>query len=160
MKVQLIKLLVFVALMGGFYAFDGFDRPVVAQEDYRSPRRMARAWIVTVFLFVAGAVMTLWGNAIAQHVDWISDCIAWMGHRQAGAIEATEPAQDEWVEHVNAGANTTSYPLANSWYLGANVPGHPRVFMPYIGGFPTYRDKCAEVAANGYEGFQVTAGGR
>ena len=70
MKVHIIKLLVFMALMGGFYAFDGFDRPAVAQEDYRSPRRMARAWIVTVIMFVAGAVMTLWGNAIAQHVDW------------------------------------------------------------------------------------------
>jgi amino acid transporter len=69
-KVHIIKLLVFVALMGGFYAFDGFDRPAVAQEDYRSPRRMARAWIVTVIMFVAGAVMTLWGNAIAQLMDW------------------------------------------------------------------------------------------
>ena len=70
MKVHIIKLLVFVALMGGFYAFDGFDRPSVAQDDYRSPGRMARAWIVTVIMFVAGAVLTLWGNAIAQHVDW------------------------------------------------------------------------------------------
>lgn len=70
MKVQIIKLLVFVALMSGFYAFDGFDRPTVAQEDYRSSQRMARAWMVTVVMFVAGAVMTLWGNAIAQHVDW------------------------------------------------------------------------------------------
>ncbi len=56
--------------MGGFYAFDGFDRPVVAQEDYRSSRRMARAWIVTVIMFVAGTVLTLWGNAIAQQVNW------------------------------------------------------------------------------------------
>ena len=70
MKVQIIKLLLFVALMGGFYAFDGFDRPAVAREDYRSHTRMARAWIVTVIMFVAGATMTLWGNAIAQHVDW------------------------------------------------------------------------------------------
>ena len=70
MKVQIIKLLVFVALMGGFYAFDGFDRPTIAPEDYHSPRRMARAWIVTVIMFVAGVVMALWGNAIAQHVDW------------------------------------------------------------------------------------------
>ena len=69
-KIQLIKLLVFVALLTGFYAFDGFDRPVVTQEDYRSPRRMARAWSVTVIMFVAGAIVALWGNAIAQHVDW------------------------------------------------------------------------------------------
>ncbi|WP_293899016.1 NAD(P)/FAD-dependent oxidoreductase [Phenylobacterium sp.] len=95
--------------------------------------------------------------AIEQHVDWISDCIAWMGHRQLGAIEATEAAQDAWVAHVNEVADTTVYPLANSWYLGANVPGKPRVFMPYIGGFPVYRDKCNEIAAKGYEGFAVTS---
>lgn len=95
--------------------------------------------------------------AIEQHVDWISNCISWMGERQMGAIEATTAAQDEWVEHVNEVANGTVYPLANSWYLGANVPGKPRVFMPYIGGFPVYRDKCEEVAAKGYEGFVLTS---
>jgi cyclohexanone monooxygenase len=95
--------------------------------------------------------------AIEQHVDWISDCIRWMGDRQARAIEATEAAQDDWVAHVNEVADTTIYPFANSWYLGANVPGKPRVFMPYIGGFPVYRDKCNEVAANGYEGCTVAA---
>jgi len=98
--------------------------------------------------------------AIEQHVEWISDCIAYMGARQVGAIEATAAAQDEWVAHVNEVAETTVYPLANSWYLGANVPGKPRVFMPYIGGFPTYRDKCNEVAANGYEGFALTSDAR
>lgn len=98
--------------------------------------------------------------AIEQHVEWIADCIAYMGQRQLAAIEATQAAQDEWVAHVNEVADTTVYPLANSWYLGANVPGKPRVFMPYIGGFPVYRDKCAEVAANGYEGFAVSAEGR
>ncbi len=98
--------------------------------------------------------------AIEQHVDWISDCIAWMSQRQMGAIEATAAAQDEWVAHVNAVAEPTIFPLANSWYLGANVPGKPRVFMPYIGGFPVYRDKCNAVAANGYEGFAVVGDGR
>ncbi|MFL5295494.1 MAG: flavin-containing monooxygenase [Phenylobacterium sp.] len=95
--------------------------------------------------------------AIEQHVEWIGDCIAWMGERQARAIEATEAAQDEWVAHVNEVANLTIYPMANSWYLGANVPGKPRVFMPYIGGFPVYRDKCDDVAAKGYEGCVVAA---
>lgn len=70
MKIHIIKLLVFVALMGGFYAFDGFDSPRVAQSDYRSSGRIGRAWMATVILFVVGAVMTLWGNAIAQRVDW------------------------------------------------------------------------------------------
>jgi cyclohexanone monooxygenase len=95
--------------------------------------------------------------AIEQHVEWISDCIGWMSARQAGSIEATTAAQDDWVAHVNEVADGTVYPLANSWYIGANVPGKPRVFMPYIGGFPVYRDKCNEIAAKGYEGFVVEA---
>ena len=98
--------------------------------------------------------------AIEQHVEWISDCIAWMGARQMGSIEATQAAQDDWVAHVNEVADGTLFPLANSWYMGANVPGKPRVFMPYIGGFPVYRDKCNEVAANGYEGCVVTSDAR
>ena len=98
--------------------------------------------------------------AIEQHVDWISDCIAYMGERQLGAIEATEAAQDEWVAHVNEVAEPTIFPLANSWYMGANVPGKPRVFMPYIGGFPAYQQTCNDVAAKGYEGFTLTADGR
>jgi cyclohexanone monooxygenase len=98
--------------------------------------------------------------AIEQHVEWISDCIAWMGQRQMAAIEASEPAQDAWVDHVNEVAAGTVYPMANSWYLGANVPGKPRVFMPYIGVFPVYRDKCDEVAANGYAGFRLEAAGQ
>jgi cyclohexanone monooxygenase len=98
--------------------------------------------------------------AIEQHVEWISDCIAWMGQRQLGAIEATAAAQDAWVDHVNEVAYETLFPLANSWYIGANVPGKPRVFMPYIGGFPTYRQTCEEVAAKGYEGFALTSDAR
>jgi cyclohexanone monooxygenase len=98
--------------------------------------------------------------AIEQHVEWISDCIGWMGERQMGAIEATTAAQDAWVEHVNEVAAPTIFPLANSWYMGANVPGKPQLIMPYIGGFPVYRDKCNEVAANGYEGFTVSSDAR
>ena len=71
-------------------------------------------------------------------------------------MEASQDAEDKWVAHVNEVAFTTLYPQANSWYMGANVPGKPRVFMPYIGGFSVYRDKCDEVAANGYEGFALT----
>ena len=94
--------------------------------------------------------------AIEQHVDWITGCMAYLAERQAGVIEATEAAENDWVAHVNEVADTTLYPLANSWYMGANVPGKPRVFMPYIGGFSTYREKCIEVAAKDYEGFELT----
>ncbi|HEX4183408.1 MAG TPA: NAD(P)/FAD-dependent oxidoreductase [Caulobacteraceae bacterium] len=96
--------------------------------------------------------------AIEQHVEWISDCIGWLRDRQMGAIEASAEAQDAWVEHVNEVADATLFPLANSWYIGANVPGKPRVFMPYIGGFATYRQTCEDVAAKGYEGFHLTQG--
>jgi cyclohexanone monooxygenase len=68
-------------------------------------------------------------------------------------IEASVEAQDAWVDHVNMVANFTLFPQANSWYVGANVVGKPRVFMPYIGGLMMYTQKCKEVAANGYEGF-------
>ena len=96
--------------------------------------------------------------SIEQHVDWISDCIAAMGERQQSVIEATPEAEDAWVAHVNEVADMTLYPQANSWYIGANVPGKPRVFMPYVAGVGIYRQKCDEVAANGYEGFALSAG--
>ena len=95
--------------------------------------------------------------SIEQHVDWISDCIAYLGDRQVGAIEATSEAEAGWVAHVNEVADTTLYPQANSWYVGANIPGKPRVFMPYIGGFGVYRQTCADIAAKDYEGFALTS---
>jgi cyclohexanone monooxygenase len=93
--------------------------------------------------------------AIEQHVDWISDCIAHMRSRNLTRIEAERPAEDDWVAHVNELADLTLYPRCNSWYLGANVPGKPRVFMPYLS-FPDYVAKCDAVAATGYEGFALT----
>ena len=93
---------------------------------------------------------------IEQHVDWIVRCIGDMRAQGIGAIEAAPDAQEAWVEHVNALGAGTLYPSCNSWYLGANVAGKPMVFMPYIGGFPAYRARCDEVAANGYEGFVLS----
>jgi cyclohexanone monooxygenase len=95
--------------------------------------------------------------AIEQHTDWIADCLTYLRAHGYSRIEASRPAQDEWVDHVNRVADSTLYPLANSWYTGANIPGKPRVFMPYVGGFAGYRRKCDAVAANGYEGFTLTA---
>jgi cyclohexanone monooxygenase len=96
--------------------------------------------------------------AVEQHAGWIGDCLAWLRAKGRDRIEATTAAEDAWVDHVNEVAGLTLYPSCNSWYLGANVPGKPRVFMPYLG-FPVYVMKCDEVAANGYEGFETTAGG-
>jgi cyclohexanone monooxygenase len=78
-----------------------------------------------------------------------------MREQELDRIEATATAEDAWVAEVNAVADTTLYPLANSWYIGANIPGKPRVFMPYVGGVGAYREKCDDVAAGGYEGFTL-----
>ena len=95
--------------------------------------------------------------SIEQHVDWVCDAIEHLRRQGLTAIEPSQQAQDEWVDHVNLLASHTLYPKANSWYMGANVPGKPRVFMPYAGGVGEYRKKCDEVAAKGYEGFALTA---
>ena len=95
--------------------------------------------------------------AIEQHVDWIVDCMHTLRERGVDTIEADAQAQDEWVAHVNEVADGTLFKQANSWYLGANVPGKPRVFMPYAGGVVPYRKKCDDVAAKGYEGFHLRA---
>jgi cyclohexanone monooxygenase len=95
--------------------------------------------------------------SIEQHVDWIADCIGFMRDRGFAAMEAERDAEDKWVAHVNEVAHGTLYPQANSWYMGANIPGKPRIFMPYIGGVGVYRQICNDVAAKGYEGFAMTA---
>jgi cyclohexanone monooxygenase len=94
--------------------------------------------------------------AIEQHVDWVGDCISYLRTRHLASIDATAEAEDDWVDHVNAVANLTLFPTANSWYMGANVPGKPRVFMPYIGGLPRYTETCDAVAADDYRGFTLT----
>ena len=102
------------------------------------------------------SVLTNMIVSIEQHVNWIGACIDWMRAHKQRTIEATPQAQDEWVGHVNAVASGTLYPGCNSWYLGANVPGKTRVFMPLLG-FPPYVERCNQVAANGYEGFALGA---
>ncbi|MGH9216219.1 MAG: cyclohexanone monooxygenase, partial [Acidimicrobiales bacterium] len=96
--------------------------------------------------------------AIEQHLDWIADCITFMAANRLDTIEPSVEAEDAWVDHVNDLANATLFPTAKSWYMGANVPGKPRVFMPYVGGFPVYRAICDDVAAAGYRGFTLTPG--
>jgi cyclohexanone monooxygenase len=94
--------------------------------------------------------------SIEQHTDWIADCLKKMRVDGFARIEPTEESETEWVEHVNQVADSTLYPLANSWYVGANIPGKPRVFMPYVGGLHVYTRKCNEVARKGYEGFALS----
>jgi cyclohexanone monooxygenase len=96
--------------------------------------------------------------ATEQHVDWISDAITYMDAHGHDLIEAEPAAVDAWVAHVNAVADRTIFPSCNSWYVGANIPGKPRVFMP-LPGFPSYVQRCNDVAAHDYEGFTFRRAG-
>jgi cyclohexanone monooxygenase len=93
--------------------------------------------------------------SLQQHVDWVVDSLEYLRSGGLDAIEPLREAEDEWVEHVNAVAHQTLFPQANSWYMGANIPGKPRLFMPYIGGVGTYREECDEIVAKGYKGFRL-----
>jgi len=93
---------------------------------------------------------------IEHHVDWIGDCIQYLKDNDLSQIDIDPVAEEEWVRHVNQMANRTLYTACNNWYLGANIPGKPRVFMPYIGGFPKYERKCEQVVREGYAGFKLS----
>jgi hypothetical protein len=94
--------------------------------------------------------------SIEQHVEWISDCIDYMLKHNLTVIEATPAAEAQWTAHVAEVADATLMSRANSWYMGANIPGKPRVFMAYLGGVGVYRQECDEVAAQGYKGFALS----
>ena len=95
--------------------------------------------------------------SIEQHVDLVTDTLAHMRERDLALIEPRRSDEDAWVEHVQQVADATLFPRANSWYMGANIPGKPRLFMPYIGGVGRYRRICEEVVADGYRGFRFEA---
>jgi len=94
-------------------------------------------------------------QAIEQHVDWMADCMAHLRDLGAATIEPKQHHEDDWVEHVNEVSKVSLRSTCSSWYVGANIAGRPRVFMPYIGGFPIYVQKCNEVMSNGFEGFAI-----
>ena len=92
--------------------------------------------------------------SIEQHVDWVTDCLSHLRDEGMTTIEPTEAAESGWLVHANDCANITLFPTADSWYMGANVPGKPRVFLPYVGGVDAYRAACDEVVASDYLGFR------
>tara|TARA_R110002124_G_scaffold279572_1_gene452186 strand:+ start:16096 stop:17727 length:1632 start_codon:yes stop_codon:yes gene_type:complete len=95
--------------------------------------------------------------AIEQHVEWVAQCIEHMRKENLSRVEPTPDAADEWVTEVNRAANATLLPQASSsWYLGANVPGKPQIFLPYAGGMAHFADICEEVVQNDYRGFSFT----
>ena len=103
------------------------------------------------------SVLTNMPMAIEQHVEWIRDCISYMNKKGYSLIETSKKASEDWGDVVNAVANKTLLPtVKHSWYLGANIPGKPQVFMPYAGGLPKYNEICNESKNNNYKGFNLT----
>jgi cyclohexanone monooxygenase len=96
--------------------------------------------------------------SIEQHVEWIGDCLTWLRAQGVQAIEANPEATAAWTGHVQQVAQGTLHPKSASWYMGANIPGKPRLFLPYIGGVGNYRARCASVADAGYQGFTLSGG--
>jgi len=157
----------FDAMTGALLAVDirGRDGQTLKERWAEGPKTylgLAVAGFPNLFMITGPGSPSVLSNmivSIEQHADWIADCIEYLRNNDRKAIEATMEAQDKWVQHVNEVGHLTLYPQANSWYMGANIPGKPRIFMPYIGGVGVYRQKCDEVAAKGYEGFRL-AGAR
>ncbi len=106
------------------------------------------------------SVLTNMPVACEQHAEWITECIGHMREHGSARVETNPAAMVAWGEKVQEAAQATLLITAkSSWYLGANVPGKPRVFLPYAGGMAKYRQICADVAANGYNGFTFSAAG-
>jgi cyclohexanone monooxygenase len=158
----------FDAMTGALLAIDIRGRDGVSLRDRwaEGPRTylgLAVAGFPNLFTVTGPSSPSVLSNmvvSIEQHVEWISDVIAHLDAEGMAAIEPTLQAEDAWVAHVEEVGDQTLYPTADSWYMGSNVPGKPRVFMAYIGGVGVYRQRCEEIAANGYEGFALTPADR
>jgi len=119
---------------------------------------MTVAGFPNLFLITGPGSPSVLGNmvvSIEHDVEWITACIAMMRKKHLSVIEANPEAQEQWVEHVRHVADGTLYYKADSWFIGANVPGKPRVFMPYVGGVDAFQRECREVVAEGYRGFHL-----
>jgi cyclohexanone monooxygenase len=151
----------FDAMTGALLAMDirGRDGVALGERWAHGPRTYLGIQIAgfpNLFLVTgpgSPSVLTNMIVSIEQHVEWIADCLAYLRDEDLHRIEATLDAETAWVDHVNELADQTLLPEASSWYTGANIPGKPRVFMPYTGGVGAYRERCSGIADRGYEGF-------
>jgi cation diffusion facilitator CzcD-associated flavoprotein CzcO len=154
----------FDAMTGSLTAIDirGRDGVLLADEWRPGPRTylgISVAGFPNLFTITGPLSPSVLSNmvvSIEQHVEWVTDCIAYMRANGFGVVEATPEAEAGWVQHVAEVGAVTLFPTADSWYMGANVPGKARVFLPYLGGVGVYRELCDGVAANGYQGFALT----
>ena len=139
----------------------GIDGLLLSEKWHGGPRTylgLMTAGFPNLFIITGPGSPSVISNmvtSIEQHVEWIASCLAYLDAHQISRIEAIKEAEDAWVAHVNEVAGRTLYPLAASWYLGANIPNKPNVFMPYLGGVGAYRQKCREVADGAYTGFKL-----
>ena len=151
----------FDAMTGSLLAFDikGRDGTLLKDKWAAGPRTylgLATAGFPNLWMITGPGSPSVLSNmmiSIEQHVDWIAEAMAYLRDHDQEAMDPTVMSENEWTEHVTEVGNTTLYPSANSWYMGSNVPGKPRVFMAYIGGVGAYRDRCDEIADKDYEGF-------
>jgi len=151
----------FAAMTGSFdkIRITGRNGLTLAEKWRAGPRAylgIASAGFPNLFMITgpgSPSVLASMIQAIEQHVDWLADCIGHMRDIGAASIEPVESDEDAWVAHVNDVSTVSLRSTCSSWYVGTNIPGRPRVFMPYIGGFPVYVQKCNEVMSNGFEGF-------
>ena len=151
----------FAAMTGSFdrIRITGRNALTLAEKWQAGPRAylgIASAGFPNLFMITgpgSPSVLASMIQAIEQHVDWLADCIGHMRDVGASCIEPILEDEDAWVEHVNDVSTVSLRSTCSSWYVGANNPGRPRVFMPYIGGFPVYVQKCNEVMSGGFDGF-------
>jgi cyclohexanone monooxygenase len=156
----------FAAMTGSFEKIRivGRDGLTLAEKWRAGPRTylgLATAGFPNLFMITgpgSPSVLASMIQAIEQHVDWLADLIGHMRDVGATAVEPRVKEEDEWVEHVNDVSKVSLRSTCSSWYVGANIPGRPRVFMPYIGGFPVYVQKCNEVMSRGFDGFVLEDG--
>ena len=155
----------FDAMTGALTSIDirGRDGIELAEKWHGGPQTylgLMTAGLPNLFMITGPGSPSVLSNmivSIEQHVDWLVDAIVHMRSNGVATIEPTQDAETRWGQHVNEAGERTLYTKAASWYMGANIPGKPRVFMPYIGGVGIYRQECDAVAAKGYEGFVLTA---
>ncbi|MCC3270614.1 NAD(P)/FAD-dependent oxidoreductase [Arthrobacter gengyunqii] len=156
----------FDAMTGALTAIDihGVDGIMLRDKWAAGPRTylgIATAGFPNLFMITAPGSPSVLSNmivSIEQHVDWITGHIAYALQNGVTRTDVDPTAEDAWVDHVNTAAHQTLYPTAASWYMGANIPGKPRIFMPYIGGVGAYRNLCDQIAEDGYRGFLLEAG--
>jgi cation diffusion facilitator CzcD-associated flavoprotein CzcO len=151
----------FDAMTGALLAVDLRGRDGLSLRDKwaegpRSALGLAIAGFPNLFTVTGPGSPSVLSNmmvSIEQHVDWIASCITYLRERGIATIEPTPAAEDAWVEHVRDVGDASLFPRAKSWYMGANIPGKPRVLLPYVGGVGRYRERCDEVAERDYAGF-------